>query len=331
MRRALDRRTPTLRGTTMQPGSRFLSCLCLFALTTFLRAENPKVTKYCRFQSGERTAYGIAEGETITELDGDLFGKWKKTDKTHRLSSVKLLAPCKPSLVFAMAGNFKSHLGIDDHVTTVTTTTKLTTDKEGKTRNDSKTTFEITKPGEIPTRLRIPQPFIKGTACITSTGADIVIPPGTEDVHYEAEMVIVIGKTAKNVSEADALSHVFGVTAGNDVSARDWQRNDVQWWRAKGSDTFGPIGPYIVTGVNPDKLRIQLRLNGKKLQDCNTDEMIHGTAKVVSALSKHMTLNPGDLIFSGTSGTTTAMKPGDTVEVEIEHIGILKNKVVAGK
>ena len=100
--------------------------------TTFLHAENPKATKYCRFQSGETIAYGIVEGETITELDGDLFGKWKKTDKTHKLTSVKLLAPCKPTQVLAMAGNFKSHLGIDDHVTTITTTTKLTTDKAGQ-------------------------------------------------------------------------------------------------------------------------------------------------------------------------------------------------------
>ena len=105
----------------------------------------------------------------------------------------------------------------------------------------------------------------------------------------------------------------------------------MQWWRAKGSDTFGPIGPFIVSGLNYDKLRLQLRLNGKKLQDCNTDEMIHGTAKMVSFISKHVTLHPGDVIFTGTSGTTTAMKPGDTVEVEMEGVGILKNKVVAGK
>src|SRR5207244_7555 len=138
-------------------------------------------------------------------------------------------------------GNYKSHLGGDNTITTVTTTTKLTTDKHGQTTSDSKTVIDVNKPGEVPTKFQIPQLFYKMPSSIIATGEDIVIPSGTNDVHYEAEMVLVIGKKAKNVSEADALGYVLGATAGNDVSARDWQKSDVQWWRAKGSDTFGPL------------------------------------------------------------------------------------------
>src|SRR5205823_105516 len=159
-----------------------------------------------------------------------------------------------------------------------------------------------------PKKFQIPQVFLKGPTCITSTGADIVIPPGTNDVHYEAEMVVVIGKKAKNVSEAEALEYVLGVTAGNDVSARDWQKNDVQWWRAKGSDTFGPMGPYIVSGVDYGNLLLRLRLNGEVQQEEKTDHLIHDIPSTVSFISQYITLQPGDLIFTGTPGKTSAIK-----------------------
>jgi 2-keto-4-pentenoate hydratase/2-oxohepta-3-ene-1,7-dioic acid hydratase in catechol pathway len=256
-----------------------------------------QVTKYARFQSGSTIAYGIVEGDLIRQIDGDLFGSWKKTDKTHALSSVRLLVPTQPTQVLAMAGNYKSHL----------------------------------KDAEIPPKFLIPQPFFKTPSCLVADGEKIVIPPGTEDVHYEAELVIVIGKRAKNVSEADALSYVFGVTCGNDVSARDWQKNDVQWWRAKGSDTFGPVGPVIVSGLNYDNLMLELRLNGETKQKQSTKDFIHNISKQVSAISACVALNPGDLIFTGTPGNTAAIKPGDVVEVELEGVGVLKNGVVAGK
>jgi 2-keto-4-pentenoate hydratase/2-oxohepta-3-ene-1,7-dioic acid hydratase in catechol pathway len=148
-------------------------------------------------------------------------------------------------------------------------------------------------------------------------------------VHYEAELVIVIGRRARNVSEAEAKDYILGVACGNDVSARDWQDNDVQWWRAKGSDTFGPVGPYIVSGVNYDDLRLQLRLNGKTVQDERTSQFIHSVPAQVSFISRHVTLEPGDLIFTGTPGRTAAIKPGDEVVVELEHAGTLVNKVTA--
>jgi 2-keto-4-pentenoate hydratase/2-oxohepta-3-ene-1,7-dioic acid hydratase in catechol pathway len=275
--------------------------LCLLIVAAFAAwpalAADAKVTKYCRFQAGDLIAYGVVEGDKITQLEGDLFGQWKKTAKTYNVGEVKLLAPTQPSQVLALAGNYKSHL--KDKVT------------------DPK--FEIV------------QPFFKSPSCVVGQGADIVIPKGTNEVHYEAEMVIVIGKRCKNVPEDKALDYVLGVTAGNDVSARDWQKNDVQWWRAKGSDTFGPCGPFIVSGLNYDNLKMVGRLNGKVVQDTNTKEMIHNVAKQVSVISQHVTLNPGDLIFTGTSGETSAIKAGDEFEVELEGVGILKNKVTAAK
>jgi 2-keto-4-pentenoate hydratase/2-oxohepta-3-ene-1,7-dioic acid hydratase in catechol pathway len=133
------------------------------------------------------------------------------------------------------------------------------------------------------------------------------------------------------VSQADALDYVLGVTCGNDVSARKWQQNDVQWWRAKGADTFGPCGPFIVSGLDYDNLDMELRVNGKTMHKTNTSKMIHGVAPTVSFLSRYVTLQPGDLIFTGTAGKTQPLAVGDVVEVEIEGVGVLRNRVVAEK
>jgi len=260
-------------------------------------ADDGKVTKYVRYQVGDVVSYGVIDGDKVIKLDGDLFGKPTQTSTSHALRDVKLLVPTKPSQVLAMAGNYKSHL----------------------------------KEAEIPPKFQIVQPFFKSPSCLVPHGANIVIPPGTNEVHFEAELVLVIGKTAKNVPESKALEYVFGVTCGNDVSARDWQKDDVQWWRAKGTDTFGPCGPYLVTGLNADDLRVQMRVNGQTLQDQSTKDFIHNCAKQVSVVSQHITLHPGDLIFTGTPGKTSAIKPGDVCEVEIQGIGILKNNVTAAK
>ncbi|MEX2113132.1 MAG: fumarylacetoacetate hydrolase family protein [Pirellulales bacterium] len=290
-----------------------------------------KVHRYARFQLGDTVAYGLVENDQIRQIDGDLFGEWKPGEKTYPLASVKLLVPVdRPSQVIALAGSYKSHLGGADHVTTVVTTTKVTTNTQsGETNSTTSTTTETVKPGEVPEKFRTPQVFFKTPSCLIADGENIVLPAGSKEVHYEAELVIVIGRKATNVSEQEAPAHILGVTCGNDVSARDWQKNDVQWWRAKGSDTFGPVGPVIVSGVDYDNLLVQLRLNGKTLQKENTSQLIHNVPKLVSFISQHVTLHPGDLIFTGTSGKTTAIKPGDTVEVDIQGIGTLTNPVVA--
>ncbi len=286
----------------MQPHLRVgVLLLTLCGLLTLSRgdaqAQDQKGVKYARFQAGKTTAHGIVEGNRIRQLDGNLFGKWNKSDKTFALSEVKLLVPTRPTQILALAGNYRSHL----------------------------------KDESIPPKFQIPQLFFKSPSCLVPHEGEIVIPKGTNDVHYEAELVIVIGKRAKNVPPERALEYVLGVTCGNDVSARDWQKDDVQWWRAKGSDTFGPCGPFIVSGINYDDLRVQMRQNGKVMQDQRTKDLIHSVPKIVSFTSRHVTLQPGDLIYTGTPGKTSAIKPGDLLEVEIEGVGVLRNRVTAAK
>ena len=257
-------------------------------------AAEKQVIKYARFSVNGRLSYGIVEGDRVRKMAGDPFSGGKPTDTTYPLSQVRLLVPSEPSKVLACAGNYKSHMG-------------------------------DAPPHEYP------EMFFKVPSCLIACGEEIVIPKGTENVHYEAELVIVIGKQAKNVPVQGALDYVLGVTCGNDVSARDWQKNDVQWWRAKGSDTFGPCGPWIVSGIDYDDLLLQLRLNGEVRQEQRTRDMEHGVASVVSWASRHVTLLPGDLIFTGTPGKTDAIRPGDVVEVVLEGVGVLKNPVRAAE
>jgi 2-keto-4-pentenoate hydratase/2-oxohepta-3-ene-1,7-dioic acid hydratase in catechol pathway len=260
--------------------------------TAPLLAQQP-VTKYVRYAQGGVTTYGILEGDTIRELKGDLFAGPSPTGRRVKLAEAKLLAPCVPSKVIAVGLNYKSHLG------------------------------------ERPAAA-YPGLFAKYPTSIIATGEHIVIPPDANNVHYEGELVVVIGKRAKNVPVADAKSYVFGVTAGNDVSERDWQKSDLQWFRAKASDTFGPLGPAIVAGLNYDDLLLQTRLNGEVVQSQRTRDLIFNVAEVVSYLSRYVTLEPGDVIYTGTPGTTRPFKAGDVIEVEIEGIGTLSNRAVRG-
>jgi 2-keto-4-pentenoate hydratase/2-oxohepta-3-ene-1,7-dioic acid hydratase in catechol pathway len=248
-----------------------------------------KVTRYVRYSAGDTVSYGILDGETIHGLHGDMF-RGELSGKTSSLSSVRLLAPCDPSKVLAIGQNYKSHLG------------------------------------DRPTR-PYPGVFAKLPTCIIGPGDKIVFPPEATDVHYEAEMVVVIGKKAARISKEEAPDHIFGVTAGNDVSERAWQKNDLQWFRAKASDTFGPIGPAIVQGLNYNDLLVECRLNGEVRQSQRTRDLLFDVDTIVSYISQFVTLLPGDLIFTGTPGHTKPMKPGDLVEVEVEGVGILRNQI----
>jgi 2-keto-4-pentenoate hydratase/2-oxohepta-3-ene-1,7-dioic acid hydratase in catechol pathway len=264
-------------------------------------AAQPEPVRYLRFSKGDTVTYGLLEGQRVRQLSGDLFGQWSKTDKTYALADVKLLPPTRPTQVLALAGNYRSHL-----------------------------------PDEtIPAKFTIPQPFFKSPSCLVGQEDAVVIPKDAKTVHYEAELVIVIGKVCRKVSKNEALQYVFGVTAGNDISERIWQNDadakDVQWWRAKGADTFGPVGPYIVTGIDYGNLMLRLRLNGEVKQEARTSQLIHDIASTVSFISQYVTLHPGDLIFTGTPGKTAEIKPGDLVEVELEGVGVLRNPVVAEK
>ena len=310
-----------------------LATILSLPLMTAAANEKAAVTRYCRFKIDDTTAYGIVEGDKVRQLEGDLFGDFTKTDKPFPLSDVPLVVPAKPSQVIAMAGNYKSHLGDEEKITTkVTNVTTVTTDrKTGETSSETTTVTESRKSGEVPAKFQVPQPFFKSPSCLQRHEGKIIIPQGSEITHFEAEMVIVIGKRARDVAKKDAHNYVFGVTCGNDVSARAWQKGDVQWWRAKGSDTFGPCGPFITSGLDYDNLLLQLRLNGKTMQEERTSQLIHDVPTIVSFISQHVTLKPGDLIFTGTPGTTSEIQPGDVVEVELEGVGVLRNKVSAEK
>ncbi len=263
--------------------------------------------RFARFQVGDTVAYGVVEGDRVRRIRGDIFGEWRKSDQTHALKDVKLLVPTEPTKVFALAGNYRDHLG------------------------------DSPPPA-------IPQPFLKLPSCLQRHDGPIVLPADTTEVHYEAEVVVVIGKRAVDVPVERALEHVLGITCGNDISARIWQNGtrrceacgrpsdaDVQWWRAKASDTFGPCGPFILKRDDYSGLEMTLRVNGETRQKTNTKNMIHGVAETVSFISRYCTLEPGDLIFTGTPGKTKSLKPGDVVEVEIDGVGVLKNPVVAEK
>lgn len=250
------------------------------------------ITKYVRYRYQGTTSYGILEGDTVHQLDSDLFSSPSRTGVSAALADVELLAPVVPSKVIAVGLNYRSHIG-------------------------------NAEPAEYPGL------FAKYPTSIVGPGADIVIPADAENVHYEGELVVVIGKTAQNVSIEEAPDYIFGVTAGNDVSERNWQRNDLQWLRAKGADTFGPIGPVVVAGLDYNDLHVETRLNGDVRQAESTADLIFSVDTIVSYVSRYFTLYPGDIIFTGTPGSTRAMQPGDVVEIEVQGVGILRNPVTA--
>jgi len=277
-----------------------LALLFSSTIVAFAFADDKPAGKWARFAfKNGAPVYGIVDGEQLREIEGTPFGSWKKTDRLVPIREAKLLAVTDARNVYALAGNYQDHLA-----------------------------------GLPPERLekyKIPQFFMKTAACLCGDGDDILYPKDAGRVDYEGELVIVIGKTGRNIPKEKALDYVFGVTVGNDVSARDWQKDDIQWWRAKGSDTFGPCGPFIVSGIDYGNLDMQVRVNGEVKMKTNTKLMVHDIPNSVSFLSRHVTLQPGDLIFTGTAGKTQPIKPGDWVEVEISGVGLLRNKVVAAK
>jgi 2-keto-4-pentenoate hydratase/2-oxohepta-3-ene-1,7-dioic acid hydratase in catechol pathway len=157
----------------------------------------------------------------------------------------------------------------------------------------------------------------------------IIIPPDAQKVHYEGELVIVIGRETRRATASEANDCIFGFTCGNDISERDWQKNDLQWWRAKGCDTFAPLGPVIATDFDWRNGRVETRVNGIVVQSGSFNELLFDPPTIVSFVSQYMTLLPGDVIYTGTPGNTAELKPGDLVEVDIPGIGILSNTVAA--
>jgi len=251
---------------------------------------NADVLRFVRFQQGNRTAHARLEDDRLHGLRGGLFGIHAHSGEVLALDAVDLKTPCVPGKILCVGLNYASHLG--------------------------------DRP--VPER---PEIFVVPTSAQLDPGGTIMIPAGTGQCEFEGELVVVIGKRARHLSEDQAREHILGVTCGNDVSARDWQRNDLQWWRAKGCDTFAPFGPVIAQGLDYDNLLLTTRLNGAITQQQRTSDMIFSPARIVSFISQHMTLYPGDIIYTGTPGSTAPMQAGDVVEVEIEGVGVLRNTV----
>lgn len=256
--------------------------------------------QWCRFQSGNKPAYGIIEGQTIIEVAGSPFETYTRTGHTVPLETAQLLVPVIPPTFYAAGINYR------EHVTAIAR-------KRGE------------EP-KFPTQADI---GYRANNALVAHNEPIVIPQDATDlVQYEGELVVVMGKTCRKVSEADALNYVLGYTIGNDVSERTWQRHDRTLWRAKNTNTFKPMGPWIATDLNPDALHVTIRLNGHTVGEYDVGAAIFGVRHYISRMSQYITLYPGDVIWMGTDGDTENMKDGDVVEVEISEIGTLRNPVV---
>ena len=258
--------------------------------------------KWCRFQAADGPSYGIIEGDNVIQVDGDpIRSEYQRTDKSQALADVKLLVPVIPPTFYAAGINFREHVE-----------------------------EMAAKRGEEPQFPPAADVGYRANNALVADGEAIVVPSDANELlQYEGELVVVIGKQCKNVSEAGALDYVFGYTIGNDVSERVWQRGDRTMWRGKNTDTFKPMGPWIVTdGVDPEDCEVRIVLNGKFISKYNMSGAIFGVKHYISRMSKYLTLFPGDVIWMGTDGAPENMKHGDVINIEVDGIGTLSNPVV---
>jgi 2-keto-4-pentenoate hydratase/2-oxohepta-3-ene-1,7-dioic acid hydratase in catechol pathway len=247
--------------------------------------------KICRYKKGDNIALGIIDGDQIFECDDSLTKKeWQ-----HSREDVEILAPVTPSKVVCVGRNYADHakeLGND-----------------------------------VPSA---PLLFLKAPSSIVASGQSIILPSQSSRVEHEAELAIVIARTCKNLHErSDPLSYVLGYTCLNDVTARDLQRTDVQFTRAKSFDSFCPIGPFIETELDPGDVSVTCRVRDEVRQQGRTSQMIFSVPFLITYISRHMTLNAGDVIATGTPAGVSQLNDGDTCEVEIEGIGVLSNPVMS--
>ena len=248
--------------------------------------------RYVRFAFEQTIGYGVLAGEEIRCLTGDFLSGAKEDGRVLPLSAVKLLSPTAPSKALCIGLNYRDHAE------------------------------EMKLP--IP---ETPVVFLKPGTAVIAAGEAICRPDMSRQVEFEGELAVVIGKKAKNVSEADAAGYLFGYSCANDVTARDLQPKQGQWTIAKGFDTFLPYGPWIETEADPSALELRTSLNGEVKQHSNTQNLIFRVPALVSYLSRVMTLQPGDIILTGTPSGIGPMLPGDRVTVEIAGVGRLTNPV----
>ncbi len=255
--------------------------------------------KWCRFSTGDGISYGIIEGDNVVEVEGNPFDGYNKTSKSQPLASVKLEVPVIPPTFYAAGINYPEHV-----------------------------TWAAKMRGEEPVLPEKADIGYRAINALVPNEHPIIVPKdATELVQYEGELVVVIGKECKNVTQAQALDYVLGYTIGNDVSERTWQRGDRTMWRAKNTDTFKPMGPWIVTDLEPDDLHVTITLSERVVGEYDVKTAIFGVREYISEMSRYLTLVPGDIIWMGTDGATENMVDGDLVEVEISDIGVLRNRV----
>jgi 2-keto-4-pentenoate hydratase/2-oxohepta-3-ene-1,7-dioic acid hydratase in catechol pathway len=247
-----------------------------------------------RFERGGQVVYGCAEGQQAYILDGSPFDNPKRGESAGPMSGIRLLAPCEPTKIVAVGLNYRSHALEMGH--------------------------------DLPAE---PMLFLKPSTSVVGPQADVVYPEMSKRVDYEAELAVVIGRRTRMVATADAQSHILGYTCGNDVTARDLQKKDGQWTRSKGFDTFCPLGPWIVTDLeDPNQVNLVCRVNGEIKQSGNTNDLVFNAFELVSFISRIMTLEPGDVVMTGTPAGIAPVFRGDVMEIEVEGIGTLKNGVV---
>jgi len=256
--------------------------------------------RWVRYELNGKSGVGLVEGDRIVEVEAMSFDVApRRTGRVVPLADATFLPPVVPPTFYAVGINYLQHV-----------------------RNAVARGMATKAPTQ-------PDVGYRANNALIGAGAPIVIPEGASGkVQFEGELVVVIGKKAKHVSRDDALSCIFGYTIGNDVSERSWQKSDRTFWRAKNTDTFKPMGPWIETDVDLDALVTTVHLNGSKVSRFRTNDMIFGIAEYISTMTRYLTLYPGDVIWMGTDDPTLDMVAGDTVEVAIEGIGALRNPVV---
>ena len=252
--------------------------------------------KLCRFLHNGTARIGRIEGKDVIVCEGDLFSSLSRTGEVLSFGSVRLLAPVVPGKIIGIGRNYARHAR-----------------ELGNAAPEAE-----------------PMIFLKPPSALLAPGAPIVLPQASQRVDHEAELGVIIGRTARNLAEDEnPLDYVFGYACVNDVTARDLQKKDVQFTRAKGFDTFCPLGPWIETELDPSAVQVSARVNGILRQDGNTRDMIFPVPQLIRFLAGILTLFPGDLIATGTPEGVAPLAAGDTVEVEVEGIGILTNPVIS--
>lgn len=263
--------------------------------------EGRGTMRIVRYRDGDVARLGILEGDSVRAAGGELYAQLLPREQIGPLDTLQLLPPVAPSKVVAVGLNYADHVA------------------------------EGVVPGGVTAVPAEPVIFLKPPTSLLGHGGAIVIPPGADPVHHEAELSVVIGRRAHHISRADAYDYILGLTCANDVTARNFQQRDGQWVRAKGFDTFCPLGPAIVTDLRAENLAIECRVNGGIRQSSNTSHLIFDVPALVEFVSRVMTLLPGDVIITGTPAGVGPIVPGDRVEVAIEGIGTLANTVRAAE